>query len=67
MEKLTLGVIGMTCGGCVRSVEVALARVAGVSTVVVSLAEKQVVVEGTKLDRARLVAAIEDAGYDVAP
>lgn len=66
MERMTLGVVGMTCGGCVRSVEVALARVAGVVAVNVSLADKQVVVDGPALDRARLVAAIEDAGYDVA-
>ena len=61
-EKLTIE--GMTCGGCQVSVEKALTRVAGVAKVAVSLERKEAVVEGERLDRARLVAAVYDAGYD---
>jgi copper ion binding protein len=64
MEKLTIGVDGMTCGGCVLSVEKALARVPGVRKVTVSLERKEAVVEGDALDRAKIAAAVEDAGYD---
>ena len=67
METITLGVDGMTCGGCVLSVEKALGRVAGVHKVTVSLEKREATVEGDKLDRARLAAAVEDAGFDARP
>lgn len=65
MESMTLGVDGMTCGGCVASVERALGRVDGVRKVRVSLDTRQAVVEGERLDPARLRAAVEDAGFEV--
>lgn len=65
MDKVTLGVDGMSCGGCVSSVEKALERVPGVKHVRVSLKEATAEVEGEGLDTARLRAAVEDAGYDV--
>ncbi|MFZ5480776.1 MAG: heavy-metal-associated domain-containing protein [Myxococcota bacterium] len=65
MDKLTIGVDGMTCGGCVLSVEKAVQRVPGVKKVTVSLERKEAVVEGDALDRAKIGAAIEDAGYDL--
>ena len=65
MDKMTIGVDGMTCGGCTLSVEKALGRVTGVTRVIVSLEKKEAVVEGEKLDRATLAHAVEDAGYDV--
>jgi copper chaperone CopZ len=37
VEKLTLEVVGMSCGGCARSVERVLAAVPGTSRVSVSL------------------------------
>ncbi len=61
---MTLDIDGMTCGGCVLSVERALSEVAGVHTVRVVLAEKRAHVEGAGLDRERLVRAAYDAGYD---
>lgn len=64
MEKLVLTVEGMTCGGCVNSVERALERVGGVTRARADLARKQAVVEGEQLDFARLAAALEDAGYE---
>ena len=65
METLTLGVDGMSCGGCVLSVEKALGRVPGVKKVRVSLERKEAVVEGEGVDRERLRAAVEDAGYEL--
>ncbi len=65
METLTLGVDGMTCGGCVVSVEKAVARLKGVHTVRVSLERKEVAIDGEALDRATLAAAIYEAGYDI--
>lgn len=65
MDAVKIGVEGMTCGGCVLSVEKALGRVPGVKKVTVSLEKKEAVVEGDALDRARLEGAVQDAGYDV--
>ncbi len=65
MDRITLGIDGMSCGGCVLSVEKALARVAGVQKVVVSLEKKEAVVEGENLEREALSDAVTDAGYDV--
>lgn len=65
MDKLTIGIDGMTCGGCVLSVEKALGRVPGVKKVTVSLERKEAEVEGDGLDKAILANAVEDAGYDV--
>lgn len=67
MESMTLGVDGMSCGGCVVSVERALERVAGVTRARADLARHEAVVEGAKLDRAALEQALQDAGYDVRP
>jgi copper chaperone CopZ len=67
MERVEIGVDGMSCGGCALSVEKALRAIAGVDTVEVDLGRKSVRVEGTVLDRPRLAQAIEDAGYDVRP
>ena len=63
--EIKLGIDGMTCGGCVLSVEKALGRVAGVKKVSVSLEKKEAVVEGEGLDRAKVEAAVLDAGYDL--
>jgi copper ion binding protein len=65
MDTMKLGIEGMSCGGCVLSVEKALGRVSGVEKVTVSLEKKEAVVEGKGLDRGRLAAAVEDAGYEL--
>lgn len=66
METLTLKVDGMTCGGCVASVTRVIEALDGVAKVAVSLEQAQVVVEAdtAKVDRAQLVQAIEDAGFE---
>jgi len=47
--RVTLMISGMTCAGCVRSVEQMLSAVQGVAHVDVHLADGRAVVEGTAL------------------
>jgi len=63
-DTLTLKVEGMTCGHCKMAVEKAAKSVAGVSGAEVDLAAKEVKVSGS-FAKGAVVAAIEDAGYDV--
>jgi copper chaperone len=61
---LTYRVAGMHCGHCEAAVTEEVQRVAGVEAVDVDLEEKLVRVVGTGIDRAAVVAAIDEAGYD---
>ena len=65
VTKRELAITGMTCASCVRSVELALAAVAGVETAEVNLANERATVRldasGAELDA--LVHAVERAGY----
>ncbi|TDQ78875.1 copper chaperone [Dongia mobilis] len=61
---LHLKVEGITCGGCASSIKKALAAVASGSNVAVDIEGGEVKVEG-QADRAKVVAAIEGAGFDV--
>lgn len=65
-ETLTLSVPGMTCGHCEAAVKSEVGAVEGVVDVTVDLDSKDVTVSGTGLDRARIVEAIDEAGFDVA-
>jgi copper chaperone CopZ len=65
-DTLTLSVPGMTCGHCEAAVTKEVSAVDGVATVSVDLDTKVVTVTGTGLDRDAVVAAIDDAGFDVA-
>ena len=62
--KKTIKIEGMMCQHCVKAATKALEGVAGVTAVIVSLEDKQAVVEGSATDEA-LTAAIVDAGYEV--
>lgn len=64
--SITFSVPGMTCGHCEAAVKQEVGAVAGVTGVDVDLETKDVVVTGTALDRDAIVAAIDEAGYDVA-
>lgn len=66
MEKTTIKVDGMSCGGCVKSVTGVLMALDGVATAEVSLEQAQAVIEfdAARVSRARLAQAIEDAGFD---
>ncbi|MEJ7799564.1 MAG: cation transporter [Ilumatobacter sp.] len=66
MNTLTLSVPGMTCGHCEAAVKQEVGAVAGVTGVDVDLDTKDVAVSGTNLDRDTIVAAIDEAGFDVA-
>jgi copper chaperone len=63
---VTLSVPGMTCGHCKAAIETELGKVPGVASVTVDLDTKLVAVVGTALDHEALVAAVDEAGFDVA-
>jgi copper chaperone CopZ len=65
-QQIVLSVPGMSCGHCESAVRREVASVAGVSAVDVDLDTKSVTVTGSHLDEAAIVAAIDEAGYDVA-
>jgi copper chaperone CopZ len=66
MNELTLSVPGMTCGHCEAAVKGEVGKVAGVAAVAVDLDTKLVTVSGDVLDRDAIVAAIDEAGFEVA-
>ena len=61
---LKLKVAGMTCGGCVSSVTRAVSAAAPDAKVSVDLKSGEVAIDGAA-SKPAIVAAIEDAGYDV--
>jgi copper chaperone CopZ len=63
-DPLTLLVAGMTCEHCRVAVTQEVAQVGGVTGVDVDLATKLVRIHGGDVDRAAVVAAIDEAGYD---
>jgi copper chaperone len=66
LHELLFTVPGMTCGHCEAAVKREVGSVPGVSEVNVDLDSKLVTVRGEALDRDDIVAAIDEAGYDVA-
>lgn len=64
-SSITFSVPGMTCGHCEAAIKQEVGGVAGVTGVDVDLDSKDVVVTGTSLDRDAIVAAIDEAGFDV--
>ncbi|MCL4351923.1 MAG: cation transporter [Firmicutes bacterium] len=67
MEKIALGIKGMTCDHCVMTVTNALKAVPGVRSATVSLAnnEAKVTYDGTVTTEESLKEAIREAGYQV--
>ena len=65
MSDLTFNVPGMTCGHCENAVKTEVGKVKGVATVAVDLGTKVVTVSGDGLDHDAIVAAIDEAGYEV--
>ena len=65
MEKIEIGVQGMTCGGCVSAVTRVLQGVSGVAAVQVDLARAVAAVEfdPAQQSSAALCQAIEQAGF----
>jgi Cu+-exporting ATPase len=69
MTEVTLPVLGMTCASCVTRIERFLKKAEGVGDAVVNLGTERATVrfDPTRIDRGGIVAAIEAAGYEVAP
>jgi copper chaperone len=67
MEKVSLKVDGMTCGGCVKSIQNALNEQNGINTAIADLDNATVEVEydSALIAAAAIKAAIESAGFDV--
>ncbi|MBB5780302.1 heavy-metal-associated domain-containing protein [Nonomuraea jabiensis] len=67
MATATYTVKGMTCGHCVSSVKEEVSEVAGVTSAEVDLASGLLTVQSdAPVDAAEIVAAVEEAGYEVA-
>ena len=61
-----LAITGMSCAGCVRSVESALAAVPGVASASVNFANETALIDGTP-GIPVLIAAVQQAGYGAEP
>jgi copper chaperone CopZ len=66
MSTITYSVPGVSCAHCKAAIEGEVAGVPGVTSVDVDLDAKTVTVVGEQLDAGALVAAIDEAGYEVA-
>jgi len=68
MQSATINVTGMTCGGCVKSIENALNEQAGIQKVAANLDAGTVAVDfdANVIQVATIEQAIEKAGFDVA-
>lgn len=69
MQTVTLGISGMTCGGCVRSVGNVLKALDGVAKAEVSLEKNNAVVEydPAKVGVEQMKRSVVEAGFEVAP
>lgn len=56
----------MTCGHCEAAIQKEVSAVAGVSSVLVDLEAKLVIVSGAGIDHGAVIAAIDEAGFAVA-
>lgn len=64
MTEIEYRVTGMTCGHCEMSVREEVGEVPGVEGIDVSAQTGRLVVTGTaEIDDARILAAVEEAGY----
>jgi copper ion binding protein len=66
VSTLTYSVPGVSCEHCQRAIEGEVSQVEGVESVDVDLDAKTVTVSGEPLDGPAIVAAIDEAGYEVA-
>ena len=68
MPTTTYTVIGMTCGHCVNAVTQEVQQIDGVDDVQVDLATGSLTVSSSgEIDRTTVVAAVDEAGYELAP
>ena len=66
MATITYSVPGVSCEHCQRAIEGEVSQVEGFESVDVDLDAKTVTVNGEPLDGLAIVAAIDEAGYEVA-
>ena len=64
MNEVTYCVPGMSCGHCRAAITAEVEALDGVESVEVDLDAKLVRISGEYLDEAKLVAAIDEAGYE---
>ena len=67
-QTCEIAIDGMTCGGCVNSVQDSVKQLAGVGEINVSLQKGRATVtfDDEKLSTADILIAIDAAGFDVA-
>jgi copper chaperone len=65
MSTITYNVPDISCGHCRAAIADEVSQVEGVRAVEVDIAAKTVTVTGEPLDEIAIVAAIDDAGYEV--
>jgi len=66
MGTATYSVPGVSCAHCRQAITDEVSRVPGVAAVEVDLDAKTVTVTGEPLDEPAVLAAIDEAGYEVA-
>ena len=66
MSTVTFSVPDVSCGHCRMAITNEVAPLPGVESIVVDLDTKTVTVTGEPLDEQAIVAAIDEAGYEVA-
>ena len=66
MSAITYSVPAISCGHCRTAITHEVSTVLGIAAVEVELETKTVTVTGDPLDEAAIVAAIVEAGYEVA-
>jgi copper chaperone len=66
MSTATYSVPGISCDHCKHAIEGEVSQVRGVASVEVDVQAKTVTVSGEPLDEQAIVAAIDEAGYEVA-
>jgi copper chaperone len=66
LKEITYSVPGMSCEHCKVAVTSEVSTITGVESVDVDLDAKTVTVIGEPLDEQAIIAAIDEAGYEVA-
>ena len=66
MSTVTYSVPGVSCAHCQAAITEEVSGLDGVETVEVDLEAKTVSVTGEELDEQAIIAAIDEAGYEVA-
>ncbi|NKD76539.1 heavy-metal-associated domain-containing protein [Haematospirillum sp. H1815] len=66
MAEVTIKISGMTCTGCVRTVEKAVMSIPGVTSARVDLSRQEVTFEAEEaLQLSAVQKAVEQAGFDI--